>query len=502
MGPKGGLVPLPAGMQTVAETFAPESLRHSSAQLSRPQKSSALSIPGDSQGEYRREPEGNEIQARRKSRLPSRDRDESAISTADNVAVRSSCALKSVDPSGDLGCDAKDILGPGEEEGTEGDLSDVSPAGLLAEGFPFQADFGALPVGFGASSGTVISAANEAANLSGAGLVDDRSGRPADDVTTPLGAGACPALPSDSRSAAIEGDLPRGAREAFGGGIPELVAGFAPADGINANAGKLDSAGKDSESFSTRDAIGLRSRAQGGDEFEALIAQAGGGQTGANPVEALSENIAPQVTWDAAPVFYKDSQHTDEQYLTNDKIGGGTLHANSGVNSMISARTSFSGVASNAPGSDLSRRVSAAHVVGELVAVRDGLATSSSDRCVVNFDVEGHGSLRVEIIRRADQLEAVVRTDSEFLRDSLRSAFGSAEGLRSQPAPDSAQKSEAGANGTDLGGRERGGDSRRQNPTAPKSGMPSLEAAASGRREPEAGAEGSGVSMRLLHTFA
>lgn len=487
MGPKGGLVPPLGGLQTVAETYPPESRGHPAAQLSRPQKSSARSISGNSQGESRRKPEGNEIEARRKSRFPSGNRDEGATSTADNVPDSLSRSLKAVAPSGDLGCDEKYVWGPGEEERVAADLAEYSPAGRLAEGWPVQADFDALYVGCGPSLGAAIPAPNEAANLSEAGFVDDRSGQPASDATMPSGGGAGPACPSDARSAAISGGLPGGAGEALGGSGLELVPGFAPADGINANAAQLDSFGMASEAFSPRDE---------------LSAPAEGGQTGAHPGEALSENIAPQAMREAASLIYKDSQNSDGANFTDSDKGGGTLPADRGMQSMLFARTSFFGFAVDAPGADLSRRISAAHVVGELVAVRDGLASSGSDRCVVDFDVEGHGSLRVEIIRRADQLEAVVRTDSEFLRDSLRSAFGSAEGSRSQPAPSSAQKSEAGANGTDLGGRERGGNYRRQNPTAPQSGMPPLEVAASGRREPEAVAEGSGVSRRLLHTFA
>jgi hypothetical protein len=172
------------------------------------------------------------------------------------------------------------------------------------------------------------------------------------------------------------------------------------------------------------------------------------------------------------------------------------------VQFMISARSFVSGVAVDPARADFSRRVSSAHVVGEVLAVREGFAASGSNRCVVDFDVDGHGNLRVEIIRRADHLEAVLRTDSEFLRDSLRSAFGSAEGLRSPLPTVSAQKSEAGANGTDLGGRDRGGDPRRQNPTAPQSEVRFPAAAAAGKRQPEAMTVGSGIADRLLHTFA
>ena len=62
-------------------------------------------------------------------------------------------------------------------------------------------------------------------------------------------------------------------------------------------------------------------------------------------------------------------------------------------------------------------------VVDELAAITETVRISGQQRCVVDLDVAGHGKLRVEVVRRADQVETVLSTDSAFLRESLQAAF-------------------------------------------------------------------------------
>ena len=225
-------------------------------------------------------------------------------------------------------------------------------------------------------------------------------------------------------------------------------------------------------------------------------------QSGAHSVGAIQENIASQALWRPPAGGFKRAQTPQQEEVANLIRGDGMSHAIRGPHLMISNWSFDSGAAIDPSGSAAPHRVNAAHIVGELAAVRDSFAASSLNRCVVDFEVDGQGSLCVEIIRRSDHLEAVFRTDSESLRDSLRSAFSSAEGLRGQLFSSPAQKSDSGANGTGLGARENGADSRRQSQPAPKSEGRFLTTGATSKPEPEVAMIGSGVADRLLHTFA
>lgn len=68
-------------------------------------------------------------------------------------------------------------------------------------------------------------------------------------------------------------------------------------------------------------------------------------------------------------------------------------------------------------------RVNLVQVVNEVAALSEKMRVSGQHRCVVDFDVAGHGSLRVEVVRRDDQFKTVFSTDSLALRESLQAAF-------------------------------------------------------------------------------
>ena len=102
---------------------------------------------------------------------------------------------------------------------------------------------------------------------------------------------------------------------------------------------------------------------------------------------------------------------------------GGSVSAKVDAN-MSSPLLDFSaGSASDAPATEAVTRVNLVQVVDELAAITETVRLSGQQRCVVDLDVAGHGKLRVEVVRRADQVETVLSTDSAFLRESLQAAF-------------------------------------------------------------------------------
>ena len=78
---------------------------------------------------------------------------------------------------------------------------------------------------------------------------------------------------------------------------------------------------------------------------------------------------------------------------------------------------------SDAPATEAVTRVNLVQVVDEVAAITEKVRISGQQRCVVDLDVTGHGKLRVEVVRRADQVETVLSTDSAALRESLQAAF-------------------------------------------------------------------------------
>ncbi len=82
---------------------------------------------------------------------------------------------------------------------------------------------------------------------------------------------------------------------------------------------------------------------------------------------------------------------------------------------------------SDAPAAEAVTRVNLVQVVDEVAAITEKMKLSGQQRCIVDLDVSGHGKLRVEVVRRADQVETMLSTDSTSLRESLQAAFDRAD---------------------------------------------------------------------------
>ena len=107
---------------------------------------------------------------------------------------------------------------------------------------------------------------------------------------------------------------------------------------------------------------------------------------------------------------------------------------------------------SDAPATEAVTRVNLVQVVDEVAAITEKVRISGQQRCVVDLDVTGHGKLRVEVVRRADQLETVLSTDSTSLRESLQAAFDRSDRPNSfsssfqwQGSPDTSGRGQNGA---------------------------------------------------------
>ena len=107
---------------------------------------------------------------------------------------------------------------------------------------------------------------------------------------------------------------------------------------------------------------------------------------------------------------------------------------------------------SDAPATEAVTRVNLVQVVDEVAAITEQVRISGQQRCVVDLDVTGHGKLRVEVVRRADQLETVLSTDSSSLRESLQAAFDRSDRPNSfsssfqwQGSPDTSGRGQNGA---------------------------------------------------------
>jgi hypothetical protein len=121
-------------------------------------------------------------------------------------------------------------------------------------------------------------------------------------------------------------------------------------------------------------------------------------------------------------VFNNIEKFTNQSFKKVDSVVGPTS-ANSDSN-MSSPLLDFSAASpSDAPATEAVTRVNLVQVVDELAAITEKVRISGQQRCVVDLDVTGHGKLRVEVVRRADQVETVLSTDSASLRESLQAAF-------------------------------------------------------------------------------
>jgi hypothetical protein len=489
------LRPVVAGLASEPRTSASDhpSLRHRAA---------TNGISEKLVGESHREAPGNEFHLRRKSRLPLVHCDEVADASENPRGVNFSSVGKPVEGVEKVECDAQESLNPSEDAAEREAFLEASTVRNVPHLSPMQAENSQFSGGVGLSSKASTSAPSEVVNGSGEGLGGALPHSPLAVGTTPLGGGDLRCQEFLFRASDGKEIPTDGIKIAFDDLLPatrglELGAGGA----IALNGSNPEFAGRVSN-HPLREAIGLPLGDQSAGGVDGGPNPGTEQQSGAHSVGAIQENIASQVSWRPSVAVFKHTQITQQEEVANLDQGDGMSHADHGPHLMISNWSFDSGAAIDLSGSAAPRRVNAAHLVGELAAVRDSFAASSLNRCVVDFEVDGQGSLCVEIVRRSDHLEAVFRTDSESLRDSLRSALSSAEGLRSQLFSGPAQKSESGANGTDLGARENGADSRRQGQPTAKSEGRFLTTGATSKPEPEVAMIGSGVADRLLHTFA
>ena len=130
----------------------------------------------------------------------------------------------------------------------------------------------------------------------------------------------------------------------------------------------------------------------------------------------------------------------------------GSVSAKSDAN-MFSPTPDFSAEsASDAPAAEAVTRVNLGQVVDEVAAITETVRISGQQSCVVDLDVAGHGKLRVQVVRRAGQVETVLSTDSTFLRESLQAAFDRSDRSNSFPlsfqwqgSPDTSGRGQSGA---------------------------------------------------------
>ena len=121
-------------------------------------------------------------------------------------------------------------------------------------------------------------------------------------------------------------------------------------------------------------------------------------------------------------IFNSVENNINQLFKKVDALVGPSI-ANSNSN-MSSPLLDFSAASpSDVPAAEAVTRVNLVQVVNELAAITEKVRISGQQRCVVDLDVTGHGKLRVEVVRRADQVETVLSTDSASLRESLQAAF-------------------------------------------------------------------------------
>ena len=200
----------------------------------------------------------------------------------------------------------------------------------------------------------------------------------------------------------------------------------------------------------------------------------------------------------------KITEKSDKEEFKITEKPSGMLNAEGRAYPMPTTMSRASGGASDSPRTDAVHRVGIGHVVDEIAAIKEKLSISGSNRCVVDFEVEGRGKLQVEVTRRADQLEAVFRTDSQELRDSLRSAVSSADQMTGQVSFEPVRKPTQSSGGFDLGGGQGWADSRGSSsdrtgdlPGTAMMGSRSVKSA-----EPEKPLQTLPQPERLLQTFA
>ena len=120
-------------------------------------------------------------------------------------------------------------------------------------------------------------------------------------------------------------------------------------------------------------------------------------------------------------IFNSVENNINQLFKKVDAVVGPSIANNSNMSSPL---LDFSAASpSDVPAAEAVTRVNLVQVVNELAAITEKVRISGQQRCVVDLDVTGHGKLRVEVVRRADQVETVLSTDSASLRESLQAAF-------------------------------------------------------------------------------
>jgi len=153
------------------------------------------------------------------------------------------------------------------------------------------------------------------------------------------------------------------------------------------------------------------------------------GSTGLIAFERVEKNAAGRVnpTGDAAKVAPSSIFNNIENTGNNDfkkvepVVGLSTAQAVPAMASTLFDHSAASRTEDLAP--EAVARVNLVQVVDEVAALSEKMRVSGQHRCVVDFDVAGQGSLRVEVVRRDDQFKTVFSTDSLALRESLQAAF-------------------------------------------------------------------------------
>jgi hypothetical protein len=144
-------------------------------------------------------------------------------------------------------------------------------------------------------------------------------------------------------------------------------------------------------------------------------------------------------------------KNTNQLVKKVDAVVGPTSASND--SNMSSPLLDFSTASpSDAPATEAVTRVNLVQVVDEVAAITEKVRISGQQRCVVDLDVTGHGKLRVEVVRRADQVETVLSTDSASLRESLQAALDRSDRPNSfsssfqwQGSPDTSGRGQNGA---------------------------------------------------------
>ena len=172
----------------------------------------------------------------------------------------------------------------------------------------------------------------------------------------------------------------------------------------------------------------------------------------AEKTAAQSSAASAEVGESAGLSIFNSVEKSTNQLVTkaNEVVGSGSAKVDANMSSPL---LDFSaGSASDAPATEAVTRVNLVQVVDELAAITETVRLSGQQRCVVDLDVAGHGKLRVEVVRRADQVETVLSTDSAFLRESLQAAFdrsdrpsGFSSSFQWQGSPDTSGRGQNGA---------------------------------------------------------